>query len=566
MTPLWYDGPEAAPPHGRGAWRSLHALNLYRLTLSGLFLALSMTASEPTVLGQTDPELFRAASAFYLLFAFLCGLMIRSRWPDFRTQVYTHVFADVLAITILMHASGGVGSGMGMLLLIAVATGSLLMGGRMAALFAAVAALAVLGQQGYMHLLRPGLASAAYMQAGLLGAAFFATALLAHALARQLRESEALAEQRGVDLANLAQLNETIIQRMDVGVIVVDAEQHVRLMNGAARSLLGAPAHADGEDIGRICPALRAQLVHWDGTRRYEPRRFRPKANGPELLPRFNRLGPQENSGTLVFLEDTAAMAQQVQQMKLAALGRLTASIAHEVRNPLGAISHAGQLLAESPALDDADRRLTEIIRDHSQRVNTIVENVLQLSRREASKPEVLALRPWLEAFVRELRESEGLAPGRIAVTIQPLDAEVRIDPSHLHQVLWNLCQNGLRHGRIDDKPAQLALHGGVMPELPGVYLDVIDSGPGVPPALAEQVFEPFFTTQAQGTGLGLYIARELCECNQARLAYLPAPSGGSCFRIHFAAADGLALEGLEPGYEEPSLPPERGSLPALAS
>lgn len=511
---------------GEQTWRQLRFLNYYRLSLAGLFAGLYLSGRLPAPMGDLDPLLFSRVSGLYLAACVLAAAAIRWRWPGFVRQVPAHVLIDVLAITLLMHASGGVRSGLGMLLIISVAGGSLLMEGRTARLFAAVAALAVLAEQAYAWL-HDG--PTGYTHAGLLGASFFATAIVAHTLAQRLRESEALAERRGLDLANMAQLTEYVIQRMQTGILVLDRDFNIRLINESAERLLDAPVHAEDQSIDRVCPALGRQLRDWWNGDVPEPGMFRGSETGPEILPRFARLGGDREAGTLVFLEDTAAMAQQAQQLKLASLGRLTAGIAHEVRNPLGAISHASQLLAESPQLDAGDYRLTEIIKEHSERVNTIIENIMQLSRGQRAQPEELALKPWLEHFIREFEAGEGLERGRIRLETAGEDLRVQADPSQLRQVLWNLCHNGLKHGG-----AALLLRAGLAPDSRNPCLDVVDDGPGVDPETVQHIFEPFFTTSPQGTGMGLYIARELCMSNQARLNYV-ADRGGGCFRITFA-------------------------------
>jgi two-component system sensor histidine kinase PilS (NtrC family) len=250
-------------------------------------------------------------------------------------------------------------------------------------------------------------------------------------------------------------------------------------------------------------------------------------------------LGSEARAGTLIFLEDTARMAQQAQQLKLASLGRLTASIAHEIRNPLGAISHAEQLLTESTdseaSTDAGDKRLLEIIHTNTARVNDIIENVLQLSRRDLSMPEDLPLKDWLQDFIQEFVHSQKCDPADVALYLEPEDCTVHMDASQLHQVLWNLCQNGLRHSQDYPGQPKLELHGGIAADSRKAFLDIIDHGPGVPPEARQNIFEPFFTTESKGSGLGLYIARELCECNQARLSYVAIPTGGACFRIEFA-------------------------------
>jgi len=230
-------------------------------------------------------------------------------------------------------------------------------------------------------------------------------------------------------------------------------------------------------------------------------------------------------------------MNARVQQSKLASLGRLSASIAHEIRNPVGAMSHAGQLLAESAGMSEDDLRLTEIIRTHSERVSHIIENILQLSRRESSRPEQFALEPWLKEFSSEFTRTLELQEGELSVIDGDDSVEIRMDPSHLRQVMWNLCDNAVKYASET---------GGILVELQcgrtqrsgQPYLEVLDQGLGVDAATVDKIFEPFFTDRSGGTGLGLYISRELCELNRATLVYQAREGGGSIFRIVFSDPD----------------------------
>ncbi len=539
----------AAPSDFSGAWGLLKLLNGYRMVIAALFVTLPLAGVESHSLGMRTPELFLATSLIYLVFSMLSTVGMYGRWPRFGVQVYAQVLVDIFIVTVLMHASGGITSGLGMLLLVSVAGGSILMPGRTAIFFAAAASLMVLAEQVRAYLLDPDLGGN-YAQAGLLGAAFFATAWLTHTLAERIRASETLAAQRGVDLANMQQLTKYIIQRMQTGVLVVDAQENVRLINESARHLLSAgaakdniEAHQSHQLIAQLCPVLAEQWRDWRDGLQLESQEFSPSQTAATLLPRFAHMGTDAASGTLIFLEDIAALAQQAQQMKLASLGRLTASIAHEIRNPLGAISHAGQLLGESPARDASDARFIQIISDQTRRVNTIIENILQLSRRARSHPQDFMLQDWLEEFIDEFSRTQMTTPALFTVEVKPRDLHVRIDPSQLHQILWNLCDNALRHATktpVSGEPA-IRLRSGIMADSPHPFLDVIDRGPAIGKEVAEHIFEPFFTTTPQGTGLGLYICRELCECNQARLNYQVArnantqENNSNCFRITFA-------------------------------
>ena len=249
------------------------------------------------------------------------------------------------------------------------------------------------------------------------------------------------------------------------------------------------------------------------------------------LICSFAGIGENARDGVLVFLEDAAALTQQAQQLKLASLGRMAASIAHEIRNPLGAISHAGQLLSESNNLDGSEQRLTEMIRENSIRMNVIIENVLQLSRRKPAEPKILALHSWLHEFTLNFADGNQIRPDSIRVSVEPGDLQVRADPSHLYQVVWNLCENGLRH--CNGEPV-ITIEAGISSGTQRPFLDVRDNGDGISVERVEQIFEPFYTTRADGSGLGLYIARELCEGNKATLDYVPGEKG-ACFRISFS-------------------------------
>ena len=508
-------------------WRPLRLFNLYRLLLSGLFVVLVFSDVSIKPIGEYNPPLFNSVTILYLLFAITTCFTIGKRTPQFTTQVHIQTITDIIAITLLMHASGGTASGLGMLLIIAIAASAMLLEGRAALSLAATATLFMLGEHAYFQLSNPGL-SAAYTHAGLLGATFFVTALLTRVLALRIRESEALATRRGIDLANMEQLAEYVIQRMQTGVVVIDNRAQIWQINDSARQLLGITQLPERPSLTALCPALAEQYQRWQHQDE-RPQRFH--SDVAELLPRFAALG--DEASTLIFLEDTSALSQQAQQLKLASLGRLSASIAHEIRNPLGAISHAGQLLAESPQLDKHDLRLTDIIRNNSQRMNNIIENVLQLGRRSQAKPETVPLKPWLENFVAELAHDQHLAPDQLQLTVEPEALTAEFDTSQLHQILWNLCQNGIRHGNEQSGRARLTLIAKAVNNTTP-HLDISDNGPGISPSAQQQIFEPFFTTAAQGSGLGLYIARELSECNHAHLNYLPASDGGSCFRLTF--------------------------------
>jgi len=516
-------------------WRSLRYLNIYRIILAGIFVSSIFIEKHISVLGTIDPVVFAVVSYAYLSIAVFASFTIHWQWPNFEVNFTILAMVDICALTIIMHTSGGIESGLGMLIVVAIAGNCLLSNGKAASLFAALAVLAILTGQVVSYISHS--MEANFTQAGFLGAAVFATALLSHVLSKKLRETEQLAEQRGIDLANMALLNEHVIRKLQSGVIVVDHNNRIRLMNQSAWQMLGLPVldNAQNKPLNSLSRELYEVLENWKQYTHSEPALFRTNGSSTDVLPSFTKLGSADNFATLIFLEDTVRMTQQAQQMKLASLGRLTASIAHEIRNPLGAISHADQLLAESTNLDKNQRRLTEIIHNHTIRVNGIIENVLQLSRRDNTIPESIKMKQWMDKFVDDLLLSNNLDPGVVDYSVEPVELSVYFDPTQLQQVVWNLCQNGLRYSAASKTNPRLELRVGITESSKRVHLDIIDHGSGINSAIAEQIFEPFFTTDKKGTGLGLYIARELCELNKATIKYIPSSKGGCCFRIEFA-------------------------------
>jgi two-component system sensor histidine kinase PilS (NtrC family) len=519
-------------------WRVLTTLDAFRLLLAAVLLVLFFASAEERIFGDRYPGLFAATAAGYLVFAAVSWFAIRRRWIPAGPLAIVQITADIAAIVTLMHASGGIGSGLGGLLIVFVGAGSLIVPLQIPATFAALATLAILAEQFFSQL--AGYSDAgSYSAAGVLGAIIFAISMAARPLANRIQASEALAEQRGIDLANLSQLNDYIVQHLRESIVVLDASDSVRLMNASAARLLGVPPSVQGIPVREITAALADYIEAW----RREPQRrshveFTLLADGgsARLVAHLAPLGEggERNGPILVFLEDPSYMNARVQQSKLASLGRLSASIAHEIRNPVGAMSHAGQLLAESKTLGAEDVRLTEIIRAHADRVSHIIENVLQLSRRESSHPERFDLGPWLEEFVGEFAATQELEPGQLRLEPVPAGLEILMDPSHLHQVLWNLCDNAVKYAeKAQDK--QVELRAGRFQRTQQPYVEVLDHGHGVPPANVDRIFEPFFTDRQGGTGLGLYISRELAELNRASLVYQPREGGGSIFRIAFA-------------------------------
>lgn len=515
------------------SWSTLKLFFIYRTVLSLSLTTLFFTDTGPAFLGQHSPALFALISIAYLGLVIASGIPLYLHTPNPQKQSYTQVYVDIIAITLLMHACGGVTSGLGMLLIISIAAGSAVMRGRTALVFSSIASICILGEQIYSSL-NNSFPSTSFTQAGILGASFFATAILADALSKSLRESEKLVSQKELDLANLEQLNEYIIQHMQTGVIVVDIHERMRLINEYAWYLLGMPDAVRGQLLEQASPELSKQLKMWNENFDKQFKAIHTTPSGNELEAKFTQLGRTEKEGTLIYIENTGTINMRAQQLKLASLGRLTASIAHEIRNPLGAISHAQQLLDESPSLNEPDKRLNHIIQKNTERVNEIIESIMQLSRRQQSRPDDIRLATWLHEFAEDFSHTYELNDNNMQVSILPTETKIQADPVQLRQLITNLCENAVRHFHKEQEQLVIKINGGVTRESARPFIEIIDNGPGIKGDEAKQIFEPFFTTRNTGTGLGLYIAKELCELNNIKLEYKPVPIGGSCFHISF--------------------------------
>ena len=540
------------------AWRIVGLANLYRLLAVLVLLAVHKLTLPAPAFGGARPALFLWILSVYFLLGLLLTLAGRRHWPGRRTLVLTHTLIDSGALSLLMYASGGVASNLGILFVIPVASMALLAIGREALVVAAIAALAILAQQIAAQL--SGIATDTdYPLAGVMGTIVFLIAASTWPVAKRLRESEAQVRKQEVDLANMAQLSQFIVQRLRESILVVDPSDRVRLINESAAQLLGDAAAVPGALLGEVSPRLLYLLTTWrrqeaplDASRAApdtrhtgaEPVGTFASADGARVIePHFAPLGANEPAPVLVFLEDKGALAARIQQSKLAALGRLTASIAHEIRNPVGAMSHAAQLLAESAGIGPTEARLTEIMRSNAQRVSGIIDNVLRLSRREAPHPERVMLPEWCERFRVDFCATTQCSLADFAVQVTGSELEVRVDLSQLQQILWNLCENALRHGAKGSAGAdgrgngtpRLELNLSRVARYGRVCLEVADRGIGVAPQDVERIFEPFFTRGVDGTGLGLFLARELAEINDATLLYEARKGGGSLFRLVFA-------------------------------
>jgi two-component system sensor histidine kinase PilS (NtrC family) len=506
----------------------------YRSLLSVVLLIMLVSPNTRQLVGVLNPSLYTTVALVYLatnvvLMGFLFGKLNRSQ-----NMLFSVFLIDIVAITFLADSSRGMVSGLPILLIITVAASSVLIANRtLATLIAALSVLATLADTVRLIMLDE-LSVNSLFPAGLLGVLIFGVSLMVQAIASRLGRAEELARHRAGDLYNLQRLNEQIVQHMQTGILLVGDDGVVRVMNKAASGLL-APERPVAMDQGRQLAdynqELAYQFEHWKNTGLHRAKPFNVMEGSPEVIANFRELQPSANRESLVFVEDYTPVTQYAQSLKLTSLGRLTASIAHEIRNPLGAVSHAAQLLQESQELSATDKRMADIIVHQSERMNSIIESVMQISRREPPKPEYLLLATWLEDFSRGYLKSLN-RHAELTIECEYRELLVEFDQENLQRVMSNLLDNALRHSKLATGLEQAKITVGQDFTSQRCLVSIIDAGEGVAPADQAKLFEPFFTTVPEGSGMGLYLCKELCEINNATLSYLPTNNGESSFCI----------------------------------
>ncbi|MBA3479128.1 MAG: hypothetical protein H0T52_12150 [Lautropia sp.] len=508
-------------------WKSLRYLSDARLTVAALMLAYVPLLGRESVLDQSfDSGLFLQVCAVYFGIAVVCSLIVRLAQRGFHLQLLAQVLVDIVVIGVIIYAAGGARSGLGVLMITPTAGAAILSTPLLSMFIAASASLVLLGESLWRRLTidadgQAGSDGGLFI-AAVISAILFITVIIVNRLARRLADQEILAFRRGQDLRNQLAINELVIAELDQGVVVFNHKGGIKGMNPKARLILGLRRGAPVDAVDKAALAtLRALIsseqlvtdlgIGPEGDRKAKIRARVLTGGGADTTAASS---PGALVDKVVLLEDLEGVEVRAQQLKLAAMGRLSASIAHEIRNPLGAIRHAGNLLAEQLP-EGPLRRMTTIIEDNSLRIDRIVEDVLSIARRSATR-ESVHLPQFFNAFLPEFVAQVDTSWERIALQLGSSRAML-FDPNQLRQVLVNLLGNAMRYA--SDTPGAILVCWQDSDDGRAV-LRVLDDGPGIAPAARRHLFEPFFTTEARGTGLGLHMAQELCAANGAGLRY----------------------------------------------
>ena len=509
--------------------RILWIVGLYRAVCGVLLLGTALFLDLRAV-GIGAPNAFVTAAGLYFTYGVLTFWWVQrdTVGVPLPALLLSLLTGDVAFIALLMYAGGSAGGPLSILLFPQLAASGWLMRSQIAFFHAALASSVLIALDSW-RLIDGLISPTQILQTGLVGFGYFATVGVALALGRYTKASEDLAAQRGIDVANLEQVNRLIIQDMQDGVLVVDLNGVVRGHNAQVTRLLGGFGRMrGGMRLAEFSSTLHDYWRRWQEDFAEPLPPFKVEATQRLLRVRLVRIGSGLNGGTLIYLEDLGRAQSEAQQIKLAAMGRLTASIAHEVRNPLSAINQAAQLLEEDGSVAPEGQRLLMMIRTNAKRIDRIVGEVLQLNRRDRQQPEIIGLGDFMHSLVEEIVQAENIAPGGVSIQAPP-ELVVIFDRGHLNQIVWNLVRNAWQHCQKKDASIRIVVRPGYMGD--AVICELSDDGPGIPAELRAQIFEPFFTTRPGGTGLGLYIARELADANGAALELLPK-GPGAIFRI----------------------------------
>ncbi len=512
--------------------RSFAVYCVYRFVLAVLLVILHTSGVTSMWTSDLQSGLFWIGTGLFLIIA-VVGLsqQFDRLHPPSVSQITTHLVLDIVSLSLIMHAAGGLSSGIAPLLGMVVAAAGIMLAGQLALLIASLATFGLFIEVYLGPYLAGESSTREVFNAGLLGLLFFFVAVTFRYLSQRISRSQQEVERFASKVQSINQLNELIVRRLRTGLIVLSKTGEIKLINRSAKKLLGLPINGDiaiddSPELYRHHQSYQQAPVHHSKV-------FIPKAGMPPIKMSFSIINNSDGD-LLVFIEDVRQLNQEAQSLKQRSLGSLAANIAHEIRNPLSAIQHSAQLLSESKDLGNDDRQLTEIMVRHTDRVNRIIENVQRISRREPPQSERFDLNDWLNQWVKQFQELHGQA--ELEVTFDPSSANiVNVDRGQLNQVVNNLAENAIRHSEKVTGHFSLRLEVDTDENMDTPVLRIVDQGLGIPEEMRLIIFEPFHTSESTGTGLGLYIAKDLCELNQAQLSYRPTVAGESCFEILFA-------------------------------
>jgi two-component system sensor histidine kinase PilS (NtrC family) len=515
--------------------RVVNYLNIYRMIVTVMLASAYFSGLLRTSLESGSGAIASALMVTYLLFAVVyLYSAARNIINPFRLATYS-LYTDIFFISVLVVMLAGVEGGAGILLVFTSAVSAVLLPLRVALMLASVVSLTAIGTALWNFDTQVD-TTESILQAGLYSVTAMISVVMANKLAYWARDYRLIAEKQKATVTELEQVNELVIRRMRTGVMTVDENGMIGIMNESAWFLMGSPSVRQ-RSLGSLSPRLELALKVWKQDTNSDPRPVVLEPSQAQVLPSYIALPGLVGFGAMIFLTDNNVVARRAVELSVNSLAKLSGSIAHEIRNPLSALNHASQLLEESPQIRLQEMRLINIIQNHAKRMNGIIENILQLSRREQSQPELVPLHTFLPEFANEFQLFQVNRQLDFQTAIVTGEIYVLYDKSQLSQCLWKLLDNAVDHASRHISTPVVRLTLSQDPESGFCIITVADNGPGINKTQLSQIFEPFFTTRKEGSGLGLYIAKQLCEANQAELTVDSELGEGAFFHIRLALA-----------------------------
>ena len=509
-------------------YRLAGSYTAYRIIVALSLVLIFLITLEKQTLHYQSPDLYFYSMLSYTILSVSQMILIRMYPHAISHQIIAVFVVDVVGFSMLTYALGGPNLSIGLLFVITVFAANFLLTRNKALLITLAAVIAVVYQQFVGNFLDNSnlndLGNSVF-----LAFLFFVVYAIGQVAIQRFQILESLNTHQSIELFKLQNINRYILEQIEVGYLVLDEQYKIIVSNPAACSLLGiSPLYAHEQyHLANFQPDLFASLKDTalqDGERF----QFQSQQTSYHVDIRVQKLIVPQQALTLLVLEDAQKINQKVQQLKLASLGQLSASIAHEIRNPLAAIAQANELNQDS----DTEQKLllNQMIAKQITRIDKIIKDTLDLAKNKKTQ----ATQIHLPTFIDDLMHHD-LQDVRSSIKLSMLSKHpIHFDESQLRQVLVNLIRNALRHNAQQAEYIELKLH----ETRSHLLIDVIDFGSGIAEQDLAQLFQPFFSTEINGTGLGLYLSHSICEANQAKLVYVEQKQQGACFRIECPLMD----------------------------
>ncbi len=352
-------------------------------------------------------------------------------------------------------------------------------------------------------------------------------------LARWSFKNEVKAQFRYKQLRHILHFNHSIIEHLKTGIIVLTTDAQIISINKRALELLGLESEYAVIKLDDLSDDLLTSFFNYKKGAPVNQNHYKHNEKAQEVAVSFSSFSEENNGVIMMSLQCVIEASSQANELKLASLGKLTAGIAHEIRNPLSAINSAAQLVAETE-INEQQKKLVGIITSNTKRTNKIITNILGLFRDYKTDREMISLNEAIPRFVKQFQESNKKSDFSM-IFKKSIDIEkdifILFSAEQFDQVLWNLCTNSLHYGESEALKLEITIKITVPKASSSVFIDVSDTGTGIDKANLPRIFEPFFIGSSKGTGLGLYLVKEICEANDAKINYQTKPIG-ACFRI----------------------------------